>query len=181
MLTNRLKFFLESLEIIEEELAGFRNGMFTSNYIMKFVRAIKSGFNTRKRSLAENVDFQGTCDTICREKLINNNYPEPEWIQVYTDRSKMNDAAAAGLHVRLFSQLCPSGSAIETVAFLHLSESLIVSEIKQVKWELIMNGKIVEFQHVDINGNEKAGQLANKGTKSHLEILLVHRIPLKEA
>lgn len=71
MLTTRLKFFLESAEIIEEEQAGFRNGMSTSNSIMKFVHAMKSGFNSKKSSLAVFVDFQGAYDTICRKNLLS--------------------------------------------------------------------------------------------------------------
>ena len=69
MVTTRLNFFLESAEILEEEQAGFRNGMSTSNSIMKFVHVVKSGFNTKKSSLAVFVDFQGAYDTICRKKL----------------------------------------------------------------------------------------------------------------
>ncbi|GFS71935.1 hypothetical protein NPIL_109161 [Nephila pilipes] len=41
--------------------------------------------------------------------LLDNNYSEPEWIEVYTDGSIMNDAAGADMFSRLFSQYAPVG------------------------------------------------------------------------
>ncbi|GFS69598.1 uncharacterized protein LOC103523915 [Nephila pilipes] len=49
--------------------------------------------------------------------------------------------------------------------------------MKQVIRELIMNGKIVEFQwipsYVSIYGNERAELLAKRGTKSHMEEIVI--------
>ncbi|GFU01316.1 hypothetical protein NPIL_559571 [Nephila pilipes] len=76
-----------------------------------------------------------------------------------------------------------SRSAIETIALQHLSESLIMSKIKQVIRELFMIGKIVEFQwipsHVDIDGNKRADLLAKRGTKSHMEEIAIPLDSLK--
>ncbi|GFU38787.1 hypothetical protein NPIL_98471 [Nephila pilipes] len=68
---ERTKVFLGMYEIIEEEQAGFRNGMSTSSSVMKFVHAIKSGFNSGNSSLAVFVDFQGAYDTICKERFLS--------------------------------------------------------------------------------------------------------------
>ncbi|GFT61863.1 hypothetical protein NPIL_510781 [Nephila pilipes] len=114
--------------------------------------------------------------------LLDNNYPEPEWIRIYAVGSKMNDTVGAGVRSRLFSQYVPVGkydsrTAIETTALQHLSESLIVNKIKQITWELIMNGKIVELQrilsHVDKDGNERVDLLAKRGTKFHTEEITI--------
>ncbi|GFT96465.1 hypothetical protein NPIL_445281 [Nephila pilipes] len=41
--------------------------------------------------------------------LLDNNYPESEWIRLYNDGSKMNDGAGTGVHSRLLSQYVPMG------------------------------------------------------------------------
>ncbi|GFS90106.1 hypothetical protein NPIL_291321 [Nephila pilipes] len=51
----------------------------SSNSIMKFVHATKSGFNSRKSSLAVFVDFQGAGGTICRENLKNEDHYSLTW------------------------------------------------------------------------------------------------------
>ncbi|XP_035206766.1 uncharacterized protein LOC118181686 [Stegodyphus dumicola] len=66
ILTTKLKSFLETTEIIQEEQAGFRNDMSTSNSF----HILKSGFNSKKSSLALFVDFQGAYDTICKKNLL---------------------------------------------------------------------------------------------------------------
>lgn len=70
MISCRLSFFLESNEIINEEQAGFRKNMSTANAILKLVHGIKTGFNSKKSSLAVFVDFQGAYDSVWRSKLL---------------------------------------------------------------------------------------------------------------
>ncbi|GFU32461.1 hypothetical protein NPIL_98941 [Nephila pilipes] len=98
----------------------------------------------------------------------------------------MNDATGTGVHGDCSYNmpqwgnnaviLVDSRSAIETIALQYLSDSLMVSKIKQVIRELIMNGKIIEFQwipsHVDIDGN-KRDLLATKSTKSYMEEIAI--------
>lgn len=62
--------------------------------------------------------------------LLDNNYPEPEWIRVYTDGSRMNNAAGAGVYCKLFSQYAPVGQHLSNFDAEVYAVFLAVSNLK---------------------------------------------------
>jgi len=71
MISTRLKWFLESQNLLVKEQAGFSNNMSTSNLPMRFFQDVKQGFNQKKSTLAVFVDFKGAFDMVWRSKLMS--------------------------------------------------------------------------------------------------------------
>jgi hypothetical protein len=71
IILTKLKWFLESQNLLVEEQAGFRNNMSTSNSLMRFVQDVKQGFNQKKGTLAVFIDFKGAYDMVCRSKSMS--------------------------------------------------------------------------------------------------------------
>jgi len=71
IILTRLKWFLESRNLLVKEQVGFRNNMSTSNSLMRFVQDVKQRFNQRKSTLAVFIEFKGAYNTVWRSKLIS--------------------------------------------------------------------------------------------------------------
>jgi hypothetical protein len=70
MLT-RLKWFLESQNLLVEEQAGFRNNTSTYNSLMRFAQDVKHRFNQKKSTLAVFIYFKGVYNMVWGSKLMS--------------------------------------------------------------------------------------------------------------
>jgi len=70
IILTRLKWFLESQNLLVEGQVGFRNNMSTSNSLMRFVQVMKQGFNQKQSTLAVFMEFKGAYDMVWRSKLM---------------------------------------------------------------------------------------------------------------
>ena len=72
MISTRLRFFLESQNLLVEEKAGFRDNMSTPNSLMRFAQYVKQGFNQKKKiTLAVFIELKCAYDMIKGSKLIS--------------------------------------------------------------------------------------------------------------
>jgi hypothetical protein len=71
IILTRLKWFLESQNLLAEEQTGFRNNMSTQNSLMRFAQDVKQGFNQKKSTLAVFIDFKSVYNMAWRSKLMS--------------------------------------------------------------------------------------------------------------